>query len=603
MMVDGVSDNRRSSVASEGLLKAIGIIFWTRWLVSSHHKYIHANLCQKWMRIDFREERRWKLALAYNLSTAVLEWHYAKTPEERQKAGIVVKWKRSCGHPEDDQINSAMDISLDDMDKALKPRQILGLDYGTEDEEEEEEGNQGDTMDPLEPAAAIRDALDSAPDIQPKDEELEDQSVLRLIQVSEDTTIQPDIDTKLDDLKQGLKSTSENPLISGSKSSTQSVNGDGDPVPASAKLPKISLAPLRQKIVYTDELFFDLSDISASLMAQIDTQEPQPQHLELQTLFPELQPYGLLDVSPSPVITNGEPKKKSEKRDGPTKRVEDLNHPKLFPTGRFMHTKPTLIGPLQPAKRFKDDVWLPVDPQAITADVDASNRVSEDTSNGKYIMFWCPLLQITSPDLFEGRPSSNSSFALQLHASTLKDKDARRRGNDHLWTANDDAVLKQLVDRYSTNWALIAECYNSSRLTTPTERRTPNDCAERWKERWNVERKLQMSEPTPSAGEDGNVAGTSAQNQVTTRAVKRLASASVSVAQGVNVAGERKRRRHYLLQESIKRAVKKRADAIKTMGTFRPIDLSSHPCSKLQQIKGNHLLFTRHTISTISFQS
>jgi chromatin modification-related protein VID21 len=144
--------------------------------------------------------------------------------------------------------------------------------------------------------------------------------------------------------------------------------------------------------------------------------------------------------------------------------------------------------------------------------------------------------------------------------------------------------LKELVDRYSTNWGLITECYNSSRLATPTERRTPADCAERWKERWSAERKLQLIEPALPVGEDGNAAGASPQNQMTTRAVKRLASVSVSNGQGVNVAGEKKRRRHYLLQESIKRAVKKRADAIKTMGTFRTIGRRQPPlfsvCSK-----------------------
>jgi chromatin modification-related protein VID21 len=341
------------------------------------------------MRVDFREERRWKLALAYNLSTAVLEWHYAKTPEERQKAGIVVKWKRSRTHLEDDNTDSAMDMSLDDLDRALKPGQLLGLDYDTEEEEEEEEeeGNQGDTVDPLEPSVAIRDALDSAREIQPKAEEMEDQSVLQLVQVPEDAPVQSEIDNKLDDdLKQGLKSTSENPLLSGSKSSSQSVNGDGDPAPVSTKPSKSSLAPLRQKIVHSDDLFFDLSDISASLTAQTQAQDLPPQHLDMQTLFPDLQPFGLLDVSPNPVITNGETKKKSEKKsdkDDPTKRAEDLNYAKLFPTGRFMHTKPTLIGPLQPAKRYKDDTWLPVDPQAVTPDVDGNNRVSEEISNGK----------------------------------------------------------------------------------------------------------------------------------------------------------------------------------------------------------------------------
>lgn len=168
--------------------------------------------------------------------------------------------------------------------------------------------------------------------------------------------------------------------------------------------------------------------------------------------------------------------------------------------------------------------------------------------------------------MFDGRPASN--LALQFHASSLKDKDGRRRAADHPWSVGDDALLKQLVDKYSTNWTLVADCYNSSRLMTPTERRTPFDCAERWKERWCNERKLQHSEPAQPVGED-STAGTA--GQMTTRAVKRLASASVSSGQGVSISGEPKRRkRRYLLQDSIKRAAKKRADAIqKMLGRFR----------------------------------
>jgi len=98
------------------------------------------------------------------------------------------------------------------------------------------------------------------------------------------------------------------------------------------------------------------------------------------------------------------------------------------------------------------------------------------------------------------------------------------------------------------------------------ERRTPIDCAERWKERWSAERKLQPSEAIQPAAEDGTVASP---NQMTTRAVKRLASTSVSGTSGATVGGEKKRRRHYLLQESIKKAAKKRSDSIqKMLGKF-----------------------------------
>ncbi|OBZ75889.1 hypothetical protein A0H81_04110 [Grifola frondosa] len=47
----------------------------------------------RWMRIDFREERKWKTALAYNLAHAVIDWHEAGTLEERVHRGICVLWK------------------------------------------------------------------------------------------------------------------------------------------------------------------------------------------------------------------------------------------------------------------------------------------------------------------------------------------------------------------------------------------------------------------------------------------------------------------------------------------------------------------------------
>jgi hypothetical protein len=92
-------------------------------------------------------------------------------------------------------------------------------------------------------------------------------------------------------------------------------------------------------------------------------------------------------------------------------------------------------------------------------------------------------------------------------------------------TESDDAVLKQLVNGYSTNWAPITECFNSSRLTTPAETRTPVECAARWKERWSAEHELQLRESVLPVGEDGNVAGMATQNEMTT-AVKKLASRS-----------------------------------------------------------------------------
>ena len=42
------------------------------------------------MRVDFREERRWKIALAFSLAHAVMAWHEAGSLEERVNRGICV---------------------------------------------------------------------------------------------------------------------------------------------------------------------------------------------------------------------------------------------------------------------------------------------------------------------------------------------------------------------------------------------------------------------------------------------------------------------------------------------------------------------------------
>ena len=146
-----------------------------------------------------------------------------------------------------------------------------------------------------------------------------------------------------------------------------------------------------------------------------------------------------------------------------------------------------------------------------------------------------------------------------MHASS-KDKDGRRRAADHIWSVADDALLKSLVDKYPNNWPLIAECYNTSRLTASTDRRTPSDCFERWKGRWGLERKPFAIDATQAPVDDHLVSGS---GQMTTRGVKRLASASISspVGQGPVGSESKKRRRHILLQESMRRAAKKRAEA------------------------------------------
>lgn len=141
-------------------------------------------------------------------------------------------------------------------------------------------------------------------------------------------------------------------------------------------------------------------------------------------------------------------------------------------------------------------------------------------------------------------------------------KDSRKRTNDHLWSSSDDLLLKSLIDKYPGNWTLISECFNSSRTTISTDKRDRRDCHERWKEKWGPDSRHRIPEPG-SAGIPDSTPPPSTPNQMTTRGVKRLASASVSGPNANPVAGSepKKRRRHLLIQDTIRKAAKKRADA------------------------------------------
>ncbi|KDR81485.1 hypothetical protein GALMADRAFT_152341 [Galerina marginata CBS 339.88] len=524
--------------------------------LKTHWDYLLDEI--KWMRTDFREERRWKMALAYNISTAVLEWHLAKTPEERQRAGICMKWRSSRFKEDDSPLPMNLDSVTQEQERS-NAQLLLGITYGSDDEDggEQEKDRRG-TIDALEPAAVIEDALEIANDndIQPKDEDVDDQSAIDLLH-----RVTGDIDNILESSpvrlpesshpNSGLKTTSNDPLLGGSKSRSQSTNGDvelPDPATAAVKLSKSFLAPLQERIAYCgdDQLFMNPDGIETSSKGGTSNNESFDS-FDLRALFPGLQPLGLLDIPATPGPTDG--KKRVEKRsdrDDPNKRTEDTVFTKLYPTGRFMFVKPTLIGPLQPSKRWKDGKWLPMEQLSVVPETDNSTRISEESSN----------------DLFDGRTSASlSNFAFQLHASSFKDKESRKGGSIYTWNANDDAQLKSLVDKYSFNWPLISECFNSSRHSLLTDRRSATDCFDRWKERWGSERKTAMPEAAQASGDD--VSGSANAGQMMTRGVKRLASSLPSpTTQGTSSSTEAKKRlRHVLLNESIRKAGKKRTEA------------------------------------------
>lgn len=360
------------------------------------------------MRTDFREERRWKLALAYNLSTSVLEWHALSSWDERVAYGVCVKWKpvKEDGREDvemDDQIDSA-NAALDEPPTLQRHDSMLAVDYASDDDDEDMESDEIETkdlIDPLAPRNELEDAMEvtrqsreeeqllqkesEGPNVEPKREEVDDASALRmieadLIKISQTAVPEPDLS--------GLKSTSKDPVL-GSKSSSHSLNGDAEDSKANANKVKISAyAPTREKIAYgSDKLFLTPEDLDSFVrpeQADADKGESDLYHsLGLSTLFPELQPYGMLDVAPAVVL---DPTKKrssrSNDKDDPNKRIDELNYTKVMPAGKFMTLKPTLLVPLEPATHWKDGKWLPMEEFAVPADSESNGKITEECLSG-----------------------------------------------------------------------------------------------------------------------------------------------------------------------------------------------------------------------------
>ncbi|KAH6918710.1 hypothetical protein BKA70DRAFT_1176245 [Coprinopsis sp. MPI-PUGE-AT-0042] len=526
-------------------------------LMKTHWDYLLDEM--KWMRIDFREERKWKLALAYHLSTAVLEWHSLNSWEERVTQGICVKWKPVSSAPKDSEPPEQMDVdpaSEDDMEADIPAsKSLLGVDYGSDTEDgENDEKKPTDVTDQLAPTAVINDAMDTADDmrqqeagqvpnpqspaLQLKTEEVD--GTLALNNAPTGDSVPTDIAQK------ALKSASNDPLL-GSKSSSHSLNGDAEDKPA-IKAKASAYAPLREKLVYSsDKLFVGLEDLESAV--EEGAGKDGPATLDFISLFPDLQPLSMLDVAPP--ATEAKKKSSRSERDDPNKRVEETNYTKVYPAGQFMYSRPTLLGPLHPAKRWKDGSWLNMEEVPVTPDAESSSYIKA--------------VDESVSDLFDLKVKSGPVAQLP--------RDSRRTKVDQYWSSSDDMLLKSLVDKYPGNWNLISECFNGCRKTTPSDRRTAVDCQDRWKSKWGSE--LQGKDAAQANSEDqtpnsmqvssSDMAASSSNNvgagpSVTTRN-KRLASVSSQTAPTIAAGSEpKKRRRHLLLQETIRKTNRKRTE-------------------------------------------
>ena len=175
------------------------------------------------------------------------------------------------------------------------------------------------------------------------------------------------------------------------------------------------------------------------------------------------------------------------------------------------------------------------------------------------------------------------------------------RSSEVPWSPAEDQLLKSLIERYPSNWRLVADALNSSTIRTCIDLRTPQECFERWRMRLtNYGR--HTGQPSSSAGvypadeNTGMVPPPSATSdappptpsvstsQMTTRGIKRAAtnaaqnaSSGLTVNTGTNSVEVRKRRRHIIINDAIRKQIRKRDNHLRNAGMclrFLPLSIS-----------------------------
>ena len=313
------------------------------------------------MRIDFREERKWKIAVAYTLALAVQEWHEAGSTEERIRRGICVVWSKSLGEGIPDSPNAeesnAMSIDLPCQRSRSDSMLVVEESDDGSDEEEKDAAVLAD-VSMAESEEVVKSELTQEPENMKVEDNFDFTSALQAAPMTEsqdqagagaDSSLQ-DSREGSDPTPPGMRVTSENPMMSFAN------NG----------LSAATQGAMRERVAFMDlnKVFLDADDLGlTNLIPKPSTEEAPdyvPPTIDLVALFGDVQAYGLPEPIPA-VVQLDLNKKNRREREDVSRRLDEANTTKLVPVSQFMFCRPTLVSALQPSRHWKDGNWTGLD--------------------------------------------------------------------------------------------------------------------------------------------------------------------------------------------------------------------------------------------------
>lgn len=401
----------------------------------------------RWLQTDFREERKWKLAMAYELVHQVAQWHRA-TPEER--AALCVQRGRRRAW--------AMEL-----DEPAADRPPMEMDESGADVVAEAEASEAPAEAPAD-GEAHADGESVAHGESDADGEVHAEGEAH---ADGDARAEGDADAESEPRSGPTLTHAE----SEAPSESAPLRKDADQqVTLADRLPLALMTAIRAPI-----FGLDMTATSVSPWALLQNLDPQTsqalmrldgtldaQDLDFGRLFPELPQYAPPAATPEDGTA---PKRRDE--------VAGASMSRLVHVSRLLDAKPALVSTLDPANHRANGHWHSVSDYTLGA-ADVAERGAEPGGASPWAVPPGSLLFARKA----GKPARDHASPLGAPAAPANPE---ARIAQLSWTSDDDAFLQALAKHYQEHWALIADIFNSARWVRAAERRTAWDCYERCK--------------------------------------------------------------------------------------------------------------------------
>ncbi|KAF9510866.1 hypothetical protein BS47DRAFT_1487193 [Hydnum rufescens UP504] len=571
-------------------------------LYKSHQDYLLEEM--KWMQTDFREERKWKIAVAMELAYSALEWHRADGEQRRE---LTVRWQIPLT---DDELDAdrvkeeVMDVEMRDEGREEESpparRSLRGsaLVSNAENEAQPVTRRTGATI-------TIRQDLrqDDEDDADDDDDEEDDETAAKAVEKQAAIDAVNAVREAAEDLEAHAREEQvpkieldDSPQEPSTKAGSD-MDGDGDPdedmdaegeaddadgagdpnneenpeplgipdvadmdasisIPRDTQDPQTSVADVHQEGLKANsedaalsstatsildpqtlrgpvldlelgDTVINLSELLNRSLAMADPiSTPDKFDIALPALFPELNVYSF---SAPP---------KAESIDKKNKRIDEsgMSSGRLTLTTRLLDSKNVLVSALQPGQRYRRGAWE--DTNDIPGMEESFSQLRTDA------------IPPAAPMFCGSKPQDHVHPNQSQPPPDPNEKDARLQ--HFTWTAEEDQQLKALHSQFPTNWSLISDVFNSSRVTIPTDVRSAWDCYQRL----SSISKLDVKDEHP-VGRLGTPSELGKSSTVPKEGWSSKASVKKPPPAQSKAVGKRATR-HALLHDAIRKTIKKR---------------------------------------------